>query len=350
EFENLRLDGKTDRATGGDEGSAGSLRATLSDSVKSRKGSLAESAPVVALSRYYQYLTEWPSARGSTVVEALTNNIEANDAPFFAWTHLMDIHRPIHPTVANNDDTLHRYSLRQQFAVDSHASTNQFDARSEVIYDNAVRYVDRQIGAIIDNLRQEGVWGNTCLVVTGDHGEALFDRDRYGHPRHYLYDELLHVPLLIDNCSGESKRISHPFSLAWLGELIAEMVGINPPDFPSSSGYETHFDDKTADVPVVSDALDSHGHSVAVRNGEYKYVTRSLTPDADMSVIETPTDTGYHVASDRGERCPLNGDTVPDPLVEYAESIVTEPSALPRLEGGFTREAERRLEQLGYKM
>jgi len=350
EFENLRLVGETDRAADSKSNGARSLRAAFADSIRSRNVPLAESAPMVALGRYYQYFSGWPSPRGSTIVDALTNRISADDAPFFAWTHLMDVHRPVHPTAADHDDALNKYSLREQFVADSHASTNQFDNRVGVIYDNAVRYVDNQIGIIVDHLRREGVWENTCLVVTADHGEALFDRHLYGHPRHYLYDELLQVPLLVHDCSSEFRRLSQPFSLAWLGELIADMVGIDRPEFPLSSGYETHLDDTANDEPIVSDALDSHGHSIAVRDGKYKYVTRSLTADADMSAVETPAETGYHVASDCGERNPLDDETVPNSLVEHAKSIVTGPSAIPRLEGGFTREAKRRLEQLGYKM
>ncbi|MFB6186263.1 MAG: hypothetical protein ABEI86_05280, partial [Halobacteriaceae archaeon] len=65
------------------------------------------------------------------------------------------------------------------------------------------------------------------MIVTADHGEALHDRGVYGHAslgeefvhgenRHYMYDELLHVPLLVRTPSEGSKRISTPFSLGWL--------------------------------------------------------------------------------------------------------------------------------------
>lgn len=42
-------------------------------------------------------------------------------------------------------------------------------------YYNAVAYADRRIGEVIARLKALGVWDDTVLIVTGDHGEALFD-------------------------------------------------------------------------------------------------------------------------------------------------------------------------------
>ena len=200
-------------------------------------------------------------------------------------------------------------------------------------------------------MRREDRWKDTVLIVTGDHGEALFDRGRYGHPRHYPYDELLHVPLLVRDPKGGTGRLSTPFSMAWLGELIAEVIDVPRPNFPAESGTDSHLDGDVETVsPVVSDALDAHGHSIAVRDGEFKYVTRELTEPADIDAVHTPPDGGFDVSTDRGDRMLLDGESVPDALVERAASIASSPSELERVEGEFSRTVERQLEQLGYKM
>ena len=152
-------------------------------------------------------------------------------------------------------------------------------------------------------MRREDRWKDTVLIVTGDHGEALFDRGRYGHPRHYPYDELLHVPLLVCDPKGGTGRLSTPFSMAWLGELIAEVIDVPRPDFPAESSADSHLDGVVETVsPVVSDALVAHGHSIAVRNSEFKYVTRELTETADIDAVHTPPNDGFDVLMDRGER------------------------------------------------
>ncbi len=50
---------------------------------------------------------------------------------------------------------------------------------------------DRDMGDIIARLKQEGLYDNTIIVVTADHGVAL------PRSKQFLYDEGLHIPLII---------------------------------------------------------------------------------------------------------------------------------------------------------
>ncbi|PSP77578.1 sulfatase [Halobacteriales archaeon QS_4_69_225] len=349
EFENLSLAGGIDRAAAS-RSSQPDSPIDRTRSVLSRCGVL-DSVPVITAGRAYQYLSEWPSIQAPMVLDVLFDSLEAVDSPFFAWTHLMDLHRPLHPDAAGSDGGGHSPSLGRQFQIDAHAATDRFDPRFEALYDNALRYVDNRIDEIIEWLRHENQWKDTVLIITGDHGEALFDRGRYGHPRHYPYDELLHVPLLIRDPKGGARRLSTPFSMAWLGELIAEVIDVDPPTFPAESGVDSHLDGDIKRSPlVVSDALDAHGHSITVRNHEFKYVTRELTETADVDVVHTPPNGGFNILMDRGERELLDRESTPDALTETAASVASSPSELGRVEGKFSRTVERQLEQLGYKM
>jgi choline-sulfatase len=349
EFENLRLAGGTDRAVAN--------RTSQSDSpvdrihtVLGRRGVL-NSVPVVTAGRAYQYLSEWPSIRAPTVLNALFDSLKEVDTPFFAWTHLMDLHRPLHPDAAAGTGNRYSPSLGRQFLIDAHAATDRYDPRFDALYDNVLRFVDDRIDEIIEWLRHEDQWKDTVLIITGDHGEALFDRGRYGHPRHYPYDELLHIPLIVRDPRGGARRLSAPFSMAWLGELIAEVIDVTGPTFPAESGVKSHLDsDVETASPVVSDALDAHGHSIAVRNLKFKYVTRELTETADTDAVHTPQKGGFDVSTDRGERKLLDGESAPDALIERAASVASSPSELARVEGEFSRTVERQLDQLGYKM
>jgi arylsulfatase A-like enzyme len=68
--------------------------------------------------------------------------------------------------------------------------------RLRAIYDSAVSYHDHQLGRLIAQLKSWGIWDDTLLVVTADHGEELFEDTRCGHGGS-LRDSLLRVPLLI---------------------------------------------------------------------------------------------------------------------------------------------------------
>jgi N-sulfoglucosamine sulfohydrolase len=50
---------------------------------------------------------------------------------------------------------------------------------------------DRDIGTIVKRLKDEGIYENTIIVITADHGIAL------PRGKQFLYDEGLHIPLII---------------------------------------------------------------------------------------------------------------------------------------------------------
>ena len=73
-----------------------------------------------------------------------------------------------------------------------------FPGRDELgRYRNALHYGDASLGALVRGLRARGLEDQTLWIVLGDHGEAFGQHEgNYGHTFH-LYDENVHVPLLI---------------------------------------------------------------------------------------------------------------------------------------------------------
>ncbi len=68
--------------------------------------------------------------------------------------------------------------------------------RLRAIYDSAVSYHDQQVGRLIAKLKSWGIWDQTMLIITADHGEELFEDVRCGHGGS-LRDSLVRVPLLV---------------------------------------------------------------------------------------------------------------------------------------------------------
>jgi len=84
-------------------------------------------------------------------------------APHFPYDHQGVAHRFAHPPIARSQiDAAHREQV-------------------ERTYWNAVAHSDAALGALIARLKALGVWDNTVLFVTGDHGEALFEDGFLGH-------------------------------------------------------------------------------------------------------------------------------------------------------------------------
>ncbi len=71
------------------------------------------------------------------------------------------------------------------------------DARSpRASYNSAITVADAAVGKLIGALQQRKIYGSTAVVIVADHGESL---GAHGEAAHgvFLYDETIHVPLLI---------------------------------------------------------------------------------------------------------------------------------------------------------
>ncbi|WP_420182763.1 sulfatase [Haloarcula sp. KBTZ06] len=64
------------------------------------------------------------------------------------------------------------------------------------LYRTELRYLDTQIGRLLEELKQRNVMDNTCIVIAGDHGENIGDHGLMDH-QYCLYQTLVHVPLAI---------------------------------------------------------------------------------------------------------------------------------------------------------
>lgn len=351
EFTNLK-EGDVDHAAG-EPGPFGRLLGRVTDGVESRLRAQDRLAnPYMLFYVAYQYrrfLEGWPGVHADEVVDAFIEDLDGLDSPYFGWAHFMDLHLPIHPEIANRGG-IQRNSYFRHFVAEGARAGEIHDPRFNAIYDGALAFIDAQIKRLLESLRERGDLEDTVVIVTGDHGEALFDRGHYGHPTHYLYDELLHVPLLIRTPDSESARRPEPFSLAWLPELIADVLEIDRGRFPNGSDRPDHLDPAPgSDAVVVSDSISEQGHSVVVRDSQTKYVTH-FDGDGVVEEYDVLRDTCFAISSDRGERHPLPGEDAPQSLRQAAEERRTSSDELELVEYVTTDAARARLEELGYRM
>jgi arylsulfatase A-like enzyme len=63
-------------------------------------------------------------------------------------------------------------------------------------YDTAIRYTTDQIGRVFAMLRAAGLYDQSLIIVTADHGEELFDHGGFSHG-YSLHRELVRVPLYV---------------------------------------------------------------------------------------------------------------------------------------------------------
>ena len=99
------------------------------------------------------------------------------DRRFLLWVHLYDPHVPYDPP--------------RPFLLQAGGDA----------YRGEVRFVDAQLGRLFDYLRTDGVWDETAVVVTSDHGESLGEHGEETHGS-FCWDSTLHVPLIVRDPGG----------------------------------------------------------------------------------------------------------------------------------------------------
>ncbi len=106
-------------------------------------------------------------------------------------------------------------------------------------YQAEVTRADRAIGDLIASLKARGLYEDTLIVLTSDHGEALGEHDSIGHVIS-LYDELLHVPLVVRLPGGrlDPRLVASRGGLVRhidLAPTILEELGLSSLSNPSGS-------------------------------------------------------------------------------------------------------------------
>lgn len=168
------------------------------------------------------------------VINTFNNHKSGN--PFFIWTHFIDTHVPYLPGTGPKwwkeapkylKATGHDPKLDVSIAPNKRPRKPEHAPGWSQLYDAALRYVDEQIGRILDALEQSGLADNTLVVFLSDHGEELGEHGNYSH-YFTLYRHSTWVPMLFLPPGGAGRTISGMTSLSDTAPTIAGYCGVSP--------------------------------------------------------------------------------------------------------------------------
>lgn len=175
-----------------------------------------------------------------TVSRTVTNRLQNETEPVFLFANYMEAHTPLRHTRLY-DGSIHDVTADWSseevdiFELNDSEDPSQYrEYRTNFreIYAAAIRYLDRQVDALVDDiLRATG--RETTVIVTSDHGENLgaeSDDHIMGHVG-TLTDGTLHVPLEVINPPVDSTEVvSEYVSHLDLPELIVGLARGEVPD------------------------------------------------------------------------------------------------------------------------
>lgn len=168
---------------------------------------------------------------------------EPAPAPFFLWVHYQDPHGPYTPPEKLRD----RYLEDARRAPDGRRSlpalegwrgpggipAYQFIAPHQEAawyragYAGEVRHVDDEVGRLLGAVSAAGLYDDTVVVFTADHGEALGERDYWFAHGEHLDDAAVRVPLIVRIPGAPAAQREDAVSLVDVVPTVAALLGLS---------------------------------------------------------------------------------------------------------------------------
>jgi arylsulfatase A-like enzyme len=257
---------------------------------------------------------------------------------FFLFLHYMDPHRPYfeHPYTGRASRGWQELPLDPALAA---------EARS--FYDSEVRYLDAEIGRVLEWLRRDGLYEDMLIVFTSDHGEEFLEHGGWDHGT-TLYEEAIHVPLVIKYPGGVGAgTVVHTLARCLdLAPTIIDVAGLSVPEQMEGQSLWT------AVTPPDHAFSETEGRDAqnpvrALRGERYKWI-RAL-PGNNRGLPPTEL---FDLQADPAEQVNLAGaehalaaqwDALLGDLLSYIHS-----TRIAAQESAMDEQMEELLQQLGY--
>jgi arylsulfatase A-like enzyme len=245
--------------------------------------------------RTHEGIRDWLTSRDS-------------EAPFFIFVNYMESHEgwkshePYNPPYPYNRRFLAPGTSPWRIARLGRAKAKGSQRRRDedlditrALYDGAVNYLDSQVGELVRHLESLRVLDDTVIIVAADHGDSLGEHGHMGH-RLYLYEELVHVPLIVRYPArfGPGKRVPHLVQLCDLHPTILELAG---DDALAASGFKSllgALDAESHEFVVAENTAPKSLDNVVmrmVRDERFKYISTSSGHSELYDLAEDPGET-----------------------------------------------------------
>ena len=202
------------------------------------------------------------------------------DEPFFLWLHFFGAHKPYTPPEEYAERFTSGYSGPFQGskeytnAITVHQKKLRPKDLAHIVglYDALIARTDDLIATVLETLDSLDLAETTLVVFASDHGEDLYEHNRYFFHSASVYDSSLHVPLIfrLPGVVPEGNRLAGIVEMIDVAPSIVNLLGFS--DAPTFSGASLvpYFEKDTIDLgPAFSEWRDK---MVTVRTPSHRYV------------------------------------------------------------------------------
>jgi arylsulfatase A-like enzyme len=174
-----------------------------------------------------------------------------NEDPFLLYLNLQGTHNP--------------YTFPENFSNFSLETSGKDDSENRIDrYDDSLKYVDSEVGRLLEYLEVSNIMNNTVIIIASDHGDDLYGRhNNIGHG-YSLYDEEIKVPLIFFFPTKEPEIIDLPVSHIDVLPTVIDALGI-----PLSESFRGEPFKKTERIFFFTQ---NHKYLIGMLRGDLKVV------------------------------------------------------------------------------
>ena len=284
----------------------------------------------------------------------------SSNKDFFFWLHYYDPHTPYSPPKQYLKDLTPEPRIGMRFNA---KKMSEFDGSNvptlstaeiewiKTLYHAEVRYVDDNIGELMGELKRLGIYEDSLIILTSDHGEEFAEHTNFGHINN-LHKELVWIPLIIKLPQSVIKgRVETRVSTQCLYSSILQLCGIdyeieNPYIQPLPPFWE-RMDSPPEGKAVFSEGLHEKQDSISVTNDNLKYI-RSPKTNREI-LLDLKNDPGEHYPLRISESDKIDDlRTIMDDFLAITEQIRQDYSMQDDEVNVLSESQEQQLRAMGY--
>lgn len=143
-------------------------------------------------------------------------------------------------------------------------------------YIAAINSLDSNVGRLVDKLKEKGLYDNTIIIYTSDHGSHFKTRNL--EYKRSCHDSATHTPLIISGGVFKGGKIDDRLvSLIDLPPTLLDIAGISiPKSYSGKSLVKELENNEERDCVFIQISESQCGR--AIRTKKYKYAVRTLSP------------------------------------------------------------------------
>lgn len=187
---------------------------------------------------FFKHYQDWQDAK--TITKDSIDWLKENKkSKFFLFIHAFQVHDPYAPEKKfakqvdpNYKGNLNSVDISKIAAINAgREKLSPADLeRISLLYDGEIAQLDYYLSKVFEKINSLGLQKNTIVILTSDHGEEFGERGLWGAHGYSVYDELLHIPLLIKipNATAQAAQVDSLTGLIDIPPTILGLLGIEP--------------------------------------------------------------------------------------------------------------------------